>query len=104
MIRRPPRSTLFPYTTLFRSPSYTFRHLIITAGLWHYHIVSRVLVCDVFPDRSVVAAATASSTVANTRRELASSVVSLWPTHSAEQSGRGWGVGRNTADPATSSK
>src|SRR5260221_5389475 len=30
MIRRPPRSTLFPYTTLFRSPSYTLdtaRHL-----------------------------------------------------------------------------
>src|SRR5256885_16173970 len=28
MIRRPPRSTLFPYTTLFRSSSYfaTFRH------------------------------------------------------------------------------
>src|SRR3712207_8738410 len=25
MIRRPPRSTLFPYTTLFRSDSYTFR-------------------------------------------------------------------------------
>src|SRR5258708_14746992 len=23
MIRRPPRSTLFPYTTLFRSPAYT---------------------------------------------------------------------------------
>src|SRR5688572_32677599 len=23
MIRRPPRSTLFPYTTLFRSPVYT---------------------------------------------------------------------------------
>src|SRR2546422_8312203 len=23
MIRRPPRSTLFPYTTLFRSPCYT---------------------------------------------------------------------------------
>src|SRR3712207_8170440 len=23
MIRRPPRSTLFPYTTLFRSPGYT---------------------------------------------------------------------------------
>src|SRR2546422_11510621 len=29
MIRRPPRSTLFPYTTLFRSPEntqYTFQH------------------------------------------------------------------------------
>src|SRR5690349_22821533 len=25
MIRRPPRSTLFPYTTLFRSPSYAAR-------------------------------------------------------------------------------
>src|SRR2546425_12366527 len=24
MIRRPPRSTLFPYTTLFRSPPFTF--------------------------------------------------------------------------------
>src|SRR2546425_8482347 len=28
MIRRPPRSTLFPYTTLFRSPS-------ATMGAWH---------------------------------------------------------------------
>src|SRR5256885_4219666 len=26
MIRRPPRSTLFPYTTLFRSPSPQRRH------------------------------------------------------------------------------
>src|SRR2546422_3869218 len=25
MIRRPPRSTLFPYTTLFRSPGHCFR-------------------------------------------------------------------------------
>src|SRR3712207_8204478 len=25
MIRRPPRSTLFPYTTLFRSPNFLFR-------------------------------------------------------------------------------
>src|SRR5256885_16302206 len=25
MIRRPPRSTLFPYTTLFRSPKYALR-------------------------------------------------------------------------------
>src|SRR5258708_31688434 len=30
MIRRPPRSTLFPYTTLFRSPT----HLL---ALCHYH-------------------------------------------------------------------
>ena len=26
MIRRPPRSTLFPYTTLFRSMMKTFKH------------------------------------------------------------------------------
>src|SRR4051812_23183081 len=27
MIRRPPRSTLFPYTTLFRSPNDDFYHI-----------------------------------------------------------------------------
>src|ERR1043165_8193554 len=33
MIRRPPRSTLFPYTTLFRSPKLTIDHLS-SDGLW----------------------------------------------------------------------
>src|SRR5256885_7113162 len=33
MIRRPPRSTLFPYTTLFRSG--THRLLALTAGCSH---------------------------------------------------------------------
>src|SRR5256885_2678738 len=28
MIRRPPRSTLFPYTTLFRSPEYWVAHVV----------------------------------------------------------------------------
>src|SRR3712207_9317265 len=33
MIRRPPRSTLFPYTTLFRSKAkYTFDTFVIGAG------------------------------------------------------------------------
>src|SRR3712207_7602934 len=32
MIRRPPRSTLFPYTTLFRSPQFDERHV---PGLVH---------------------------------------------------------------------
>src|SRR3712207_9017935 len=31
MIRRPPRSTLFPYTTLFRSPASTVVHLASTS-------------------------------------------------------------------------
>src|SRR5260370_15234395 len=30
MIRRPPRSTLFPYTTLFRSATYS----VISPGIW----------------------------------------------------------------------
>src|SRR2546430_9997946 len=32
MIRRPPRSTLFPYTTLFRSQHYNPQAIIATAG------------------------------------------------------------------------
>src|SRR5256886_13287613 len=36
MIRRPPRSTLFPYTTLFRSPNVQFRcsHSALDVGRW----------------------------------------------------------------------
>src|SRR3989442_9651499 len=33
MIRRPPRSTLFPYTTLFRSPEASPAHTPLTAQL-----------------------------------------------------------------------
>src|SRR2546430_9036155 len=32
MIRRPPRSTLFPYTTLFRSPEIFLRELVSNAS------------------------------------------------------------------------
>src|SRR2546430_17233194 len=32
MIRRPPRSTLFPYTTLFRSGSGPVRDVLVTGG------------------------------------------------------------------------
>src|ERR1019366_10252976 len=37
MIRRPPRSTLFPYTTLFRSPPATVS-LLFDYGLAGFHI------------------------------------------------------------------
>src|SRR2546430_15356203 len=36
MIRRPPRSTLFPYTTLFRSPLKFGDHVIGTLELEHH--------------------------------------------------------------------
>src|SRR3712207_7329925 len=35
MIRRPPRSTLFPYTTLFRSQPVLLRHLLRAEVLLH---------------------------------------------------------------------
>src|SRR3712207_9217567 len=38
MIRRPPRSTLFPYTTLFRSPYGVF-------GVWHEAFLEPRVVC-----------------------------------------------------------
>src|SRR3712207_9052226 len=34
MIRRPPRSTLFPYTTLFRSAKYRFYHYLKKKISW----------------------------------------------------------------------
>src|SRR3712207_8429061 len=34
MIRRPPRSTLFPYTTLFRSPFEQFGRHLVSLLLW----------------------------------------------------------------------
>src|SRR4051794_41335637 len=49
MIRRPPRSTLFPYTTLFRSidqvrftpsPEYAFRHPLIRAVAYESQLKS----------------------------------------------------------------
>src|SRR3989441_12307695 len=42
MIRRPPRSTLFPYTTLFRSPSLVFAILLSSVrgpGLWNVVLI-----------------------------------------------------------------
>src|SRR2546421_7708575 len=38
MIRRPPRSTLFPYTTLFRSERWHDMHDADTVVVWDAHI------------------------------------------------------------------
>src|SRR5256885_8573143 len=41
MIRRPPRSTLFPYTTLFRSDDGSFREVIKKlAPKWYVQVTS----------------------------------------------------------------
>src|SRR3712207_8891067 len=59
MIRRPPRSTLFPYTTLFRSAGYQGRKMqaaVARTGTWQLEIIRR---CDrhrfvVLPKRWIV--------------------------------------------------
>src|SRR2546430_9447323 len=39
MIRRPPRSTLFPYTTLFRSPQFVAADHLLSLGLSDHALV-----------------------------------------------------------------
>src|SRR6266540_3681184 len=52
MIRRPPRSTLFPYTTLFRSTAGSFRINDIIArqagGLWNWNVIQQPLAFVVY--------------------------------------------------------
>src|SRR2546425_2232972 len=45
MIRRPPRSTLFPYTTLFRSPTSSPPHRC-TPAYWTRHGTAWTCVCS----------------------------------------------------------
>src|SRR5256886_9751677 len=55
MIRRPPRSTLFPYTTLFRSLQDTNDHFL--ANLQRngtYSVVPRVPGGEITPDKLIV--------------------------------------------------
>src|SRR2546426_3971231 len=42
MIRRPPRSTLFPYTTLFRSARYAGREATVRGWLRHKRIAGKI--------------------------------------------------------------
>src|SRR5258708_22507020 len=53
MIRRPPRSTLFPYTTLFRSPLGT----VLIIAPWNYpvHLLLMPLVGAIAAGNAVVA-------------------------------------------------
>src|SRR5256885_316475 len=46
MIRRPPRSTLFPYTTLFRSASTTFIHDFNRRGHFHGNTSFLLTLCS----------------------------------------------------------
>src|SRR5574340_1623006 len=52
MIRRPPRSTLFPYTTLFRSPTPPFPLVIDPAWSPLRSAISRAFMQGLWPDDS----------------------------------------------------
>src|SRR2546430_3713234 len=52
MIRRPPRSTLFPYTTLFRSNWSTKKDFKFSAGPWNLHAGADPFGPPVRPERS----------------------------------------------------
>src|SRR2546429_5160553 len=54
MIRRPPRSTLFPYTTLFRS--YSGLPLISLATWSSSFLLGRYLLCSTFAETSPLSA------------------------------------------------
>src|SRR5256886_14016129 len=45
MIRRPPRSTLFPYTTLFRS--LVWQQQLIHHDLWDYDVAAQPVLGDI---------------------------------------------------------
>src|SRR2546430_8818013 len=52
MIRRPPRSTLFPYTTLFRSskiPNDKLDSLVAPIALYPDSLLSQTLVASTYP-------------------------------------------------------
>src|SRR2546426_12115466 len=46
MIRRPPRSTLFPYTTLFRSVGHTLEHVAHGQEQLVHDEAARLVECD----------------------------------------------------------
>src|SRR3712207_9319413 len=58
MIRRPPRSTLFPYTTLFRSSGYTIRagddEPIVNPALSEYLRLNHGIALPALPDPASV--------------------------------------------------
>src|ERR1041384_8675706 len=80
MIRRPPRSTLFPYTTLFRSradgttsPEFDHMTLLVHAGRSEEHTSElqslAYLVCRLLLEKKKTHTTTPTKTLTSTRRE-----------------------------------
>src|SRR2546430_10362572 len=68
MIRRPPRSTLFPYTTLFRSHARTIFRIDIRHYQWSPPLWKRILA--EYPYGTIQNSATAKAVLEATESEL----------------------------------
>src|SRR2546426_12030136 len=51
MIRRPPRSTLFPYTTLFRSPEHEVRRARHERAVERRRLLDALVQLEILPQR-----------------------------------------------------
>src|SRR2546425_5947313 len=97
MIRRPPRSTLFPYTTLFRSCSSTVAASASTSSL--RPLVDPPIARTAPSARAVVSRSSHSSTGCPERRAM--SPASARAAVAASASAPSWSSGRPTTMPVT---
>src|SRR3989442_10302820 len=81
MIRRPPRSTLFPYTTLFRSPHRETASLLLLLLCLFLHRASHLLPWrDSLPPRIPTCPSFSSSSLSSSPNHLLPrSLSSPWP-------------------------
>src|SRR5260370_31478729 len=75
MIRRPPRSTLFPYTTLFRSHAANYLYLLTGQIPEEQHIKALDAYLVLLADHGMNASTFTGRIVASTEADIASAVV-----------------------------
>src|SRR5256886_10934865 len=111
MIRRPPRSTLFPYTTLFRSvaPRRTalleavaaVDRLVATGLERHARFAAAVAACrGEHLALSAISAAAATTAAVTTTRISAAAATAASATLRATRSAVGWATGRGVLETA----
>src|SRR3712207_8928290 len=87
MIRRPPRSTLFPYTTLFRSPP-ALRYLRLVLNVQDFSALSGLPVSNWLPARSSAAVVIVALYVVRLASLLTGSSVTRSEEHTSELQSR----------------
>src|SRR2546426_2890701 len=78
MIRRPPRSTLFPYTTLFRSPPHGTHDVLVTSA-------PAEVAGEASANRRVVGVGRVAEQFHRTQKDARRAEAALEPMHLAER-------------------